>query len=148
MYQAAEWGTVFISCCWWQITMNNMNSCPYFSKNSVKFISLDWVKVLAGLVPSGNSWGESVSLPFAASRVWLQSLGQSPLHPSAKTESEPRPPLWPLLPPSQPLPLTLTLPSPSSKDTCDYTGLTWVVQVPLSSSRFLTWVRLQIVFGK
>lgn len=148
MYQAVEWGIVFISCCWWQITMNNMNSYPYFSKNSVKFIPLGWVKVLAELVPSGNSWGESVSLPFAASRVWLHSLGQSPLHPSAKTESEPR--LSSLASAST---LAASPPDPDStvspyKDTCDYTGLTWIVQVPLSSSRFLTWVRLQIVSGK
>lgn len=71
---------------------------------------------------SGSLWGESVSLPFPASRSRPQALGHGPL-PSSKPAVSGRvflmlPSLW----------FSLLIPSSTLKDPCDYTKPTQIIQ--------------------
>lgn len=98
------------------------------------------IKVLAGLVPTRGSGGESTSSPFPISRGRLHSLAHGPsfLHPQSNKGVQTLPHI---------LTLTSTLLSSScaSQDPCDYTGPTEISRIIspsqglLISNSYLLW---------
>lgn len=126
------------------VTLNNTNVLSYNTNvlstqmwTSGVRNGFHWAdtEVLDELYSLRRPWGECVSLPFPASRIhflvhgsflhlqsWQYSIFKS-LSVSIVT--------WPS-------PLTLSLLYPSSKDCCDYTGLTQITQDNLPISRTFT----------